>query len=109
MCADRRGRKVTPEAERCLRNGPDRRVVVERELSMTATSVLIPTAVTRSVNTVQRAVVILFVIVAIAAAAFFVGRATVDARPGSSVIAPVSTPVPSATGNTPVVCRIGPC
>ncbi len=77
---------------------------------MTATSVLTPTALTRSWTAVQRAAVLMFVVAVFVALAFTAGRASVDAHPGSSVIAPpsLSVPAPSAAGE--FRCRIGrPC
>lgn len=73
---------------------------------MTATSVLTPTAVTRSWNAVQRAVVMLFVIAVFVAVAFAAGRISAPAHHGSSVIAPTVS-VSSPSGATEVPCRIG--
>jgi hypothetical protein len=77
---------------------------------MTATSVLTPTALTRSWTAVQRAAALLFVFAVFVALAFTVGRASVSVRHDSPVIAPpsLSVPAPSAAGE--FRCRIGrPC
>jgi hypothetical protein len=70
---------------------------------MTATSVLTPTALTRSWTTVQRAAVALFMVAVFVALAFTAGRASVDTHAGSSVIAP------SPSAATELRCRVGPC
>ena len=77
---------------------------------MAATTTLSPTAVTRSWNAVQRALVSLFVIALFATLAFVGGRASVDVQHGSSVIAPASIAVPAALPASQVPCRVGrPC
>jgi len=76
---------------------------------MTATTTLSPTAVTRSWNSVQRALVSLFVIALFATLAFVGGRASVDAHHTSPVIAPAVVSVP-ALPVPAVPCRVGrPC
>jgi len=76
---------------------------------MTATSTLTPTVLTRSWTATQRAVVMLFVIVAFVALAFTAGRISAPDHHGSTVIAPAAS-VSSPSGATEVPCRIGhPC
>ena len=77
---------------------------------MTATSVLAPSAVARSWTAVQRAIVMLFVVVVFAAAAFGIGRATAPAHHTSPAITPAAVSVPSASAAPAVACRAGhPC
>jgi hypothetical protein len=76
---------------------------------MTATSVLDPTAVTRTWGAVQRAIVVLFVIAAFAVAAFAVGRATAPTHHVAPIIVPSAVSVPSAAAGSNGVCRVGPC
>jgi len=77
---------------------------------MAAASVLSPSAASRSWNAVHRLVVLLFVVGLFAAAAFAIGRSSVDVHHGSSVIPPAPVSVSSPSGATAVGCRVGhPC
>ena len=77
---------------------------------MTATSVLAPSAVARSWTAVQRAIVMLFVVVVFAAAAFGIGRATAPAHHTSPAITPAAVSVPSASAAPAVrLPRRNPC
>jgi hypothetical protein len=64
---------------------------------MTATSVLSPTAATRSWYAVQRTVAMLFVVAVFATLAFTAGRASVHVHRDSPVITPpvLSVPAPA--------------
>ena len=76
---------------------------------MTATSVLAPSVVARSWGAVQRALVMLFVVVLFAAAAFAIGRATAPTHRASTVNPPAAVPAATGAGGVGGVCRVGPC
>ena len=77
---------------------------------MTATSVSAPSVVARSWTAAQRAIVMLFVLVVLAAAAFGIGRATAPAHHTSPAITPAAVTVPSASAASGFRCRAGhPC
>jgi hypothetical protein len=76
---------------------------------MTATSVMTPTAVTRSWNTVQRVAVLLFALIVLSGLAFVAGRASAPSHT-QSTITPTAINLPASGGELAGRCHINrPC
>ena len=76
---------------------------------MTATSVITPTAATRSWKSVQRLAVLLFALIVLSGLAFVAGRASASSH-SQPAIAPSAITLPASGGETFGRCPINrPC